>query len=63
MLLRKNRGGTTVAKYIASRRITEAKKLLATGKNVTDTAILCGYEDYANLIRVFKKHVGITPGK
>ncbi len=55
--------GTTVAKYIASRRITEAKKLLASGKNVTDTAILCGFEDYANFIRVFKKHVGVTPGK
>ena len=55
--------GTTVAKYITSRRITEAKKLLASGKNVTDTAIACGFEDYANFIRVFKKHVGITPGK
>lgn len=55
--------GTTVAKYITSRRITEAKKLLSSGKNVTDTAMLCGFEDYANFIRVFKKHVGVTPGK
>ena len=55
--------GTTVSKYIASRRITEAKKMLTSGKNVTDTAILCGFEDYANFIRVFKKHVGVTPGK
>lgn len=55
--------GTTVAKYITSRRITEAKKLLASGKSVTDTAILCGFDDYANFIRVFKKHVGVTPGK
>ena len=55
--------GTTVAKYIVSKRITEAKKLLASGKSVTETALLCGFEDYANFIRVFKKHVGITPGK
>lgn len=55
--------GTTVSKYITSRRITEAKKLLSSGKNVTDTALLCGFEDYANFIRVFKKHVGVTPGK
>lgn len=55
--------GTTVSKYITSRRITEAKKMLSSGKNVTDTAILCGFEDYANFIRVFKKHVGTTPGK
>ncbi len=55
--------GTTVSKYITSRRITEAKKLLSSGKNVTDTANLCGFDDYANFIRVFKKHVGVTPGK
>lgn len=55
--------GTTVAKYIVSKRITEAKKLLASGKSVTETALLCGFEDYSNFIRVFKKHVGITPGK
>ncbi len=55
--------GTTVSKYITSLRITEAKKLLSSGKNVTDTAMLCGFEDYANFIRVFKKHVGVTPGK
>ncbi len=55
--------GTTVSKYITSRRITESKKLLASGKNVTDTAIMCGFEDYSNFIRVFKKHVGVTPGK
>ncbi len=55
--------GTTVSKYIVSKRITEAKKLLSSGKSVTETAILCGFEDYANFIRVFKKHVGTTPGK
>lgn len=55
--------GTTVSKYITSLRITEAKKLLSAGKSVTDTAIMCGFEDYANFIRVFKKHVGTTPGK
>ncbi len=55
--------GTTVAKYIVSKRISEAKKLLASGKNVSDTALLCGFSDYANFIRVFKKFVGISPGK
>ena len=55
--------GTTVSKYLTSKRITEAKKLLSTGKNVTDTAYLCGFNDYANFIRAFKNHVGISPGK
>lgn len=55
--------GTTVAKYITSKRITEAKKMLAAGKGVTDTAMLCGFGDYSGFIRVFKKNVGVTPGK
>ncbi len=55
--------GTTVSKYLTSKRITEAKKLLSAGKNVTDTAYLSGFNDYANFIRVFKNHVGISPGK
>lgn len=55
--------GTTVTKYITSKRITEAKKLLEEGKSVTDTAFMCGFNDYANFIRVFKKTVGVPPGK
>ncbi len=55
--------GTTVSKYLMSKRITEAKKMLAGGSNVTDTAFLCGFNDYANFIRAFKNHVGISPGK
>lgn len=55
--------GTTVAKYITSKRITEAKKMLAGGRSVTETAMLCGFGDYSGFIRVFKKNVGMTPGK
>lgn len=55
--------GTTVTKYIVSKRITEAKKLLVSGKSVTDTAFMCGFNDYANFIRTFKKAVGVSPGK
>jgi len=55
--------GTTVTKYITSKRITEAKKHLSEGENVTDTAFLCGFNDYAHFIRTFKKIVGVPPGK
>ena len=55
--------GTTVTKYIVSKRITEAKKLLCDGKSVTETAFACGFNDYANFIRTFKNAVGISPGK
>ena len=55
--------GTTVTKYIISKRITEAKKLLSNGKSVTETAFASGFNDYANFIRTFKKTVGVPPGK
>ncbi len=55
--------GTTVAKYITSRRITEAKKLLSEGRSVTETAMLCGFGDHTVFIRAFKKNVGVTPGR
>ncbi|MBR4874602.1 MAG: helix-turn-helix transcriptional regulator [Clostridia bacterium] len=59
----KKRFGTTVAKYIVSKRISEAKKLLSQGGTVSETALACGFSDYANFIRVFKKFVGVSPGK
>ncbi len=59
----KKQFGTTVAKYVMSKRICEAKKMLAQGKSVSEAAASCGFSDYANFIRVFKKFVGISPGK
>lgn len=55
--------GTTVNKYITSKRITEAKKLLRSGSNVSDACLSCGFSDYSNFIRTFKNVVGISPGK
>ena len=55
--------GTTVTKYITSIRITESKKMLKEGYSVSETAERCGFADYANFIRVFKKTVGIPPGQ
>lgn len=59
----KKNTGTTIPKYILSKRISEAKKLLTRGFSVTDTAIAVGFRDYSNFIRVFKKNVGVSPGK
>ena len=59
----KNLLSTTVNKYIISLRITLAKKYLIEGKSVTETALSCGFNDYANFIRVFKNTVGFPPGK
>lgn len=59
----KKNTGTTISKYILSKRISEAKKLLVRGFSVTDTASATGFRDYSNFIRVFKKNVGVSPGK
>ena len=59
----KKNTGTTIPKYILSKRISEAKKLLTRGFSVTDTATAAGFRDYSNFIRVFKKNVGVSPGK
>lgn len=55
--------GTTVKKYVTSRRITKAKQLLREVKTVSETATLCGFNDYANFIRTFGKITGTSPGK
>lgn len=55
--------GTTVTKYILSRRITEAKKLLRSGESVSSAADVCGFSDYTSFIRAFKRCVGMAPGQ
>ncbi len=54
---------TTVTRFIVSKRITMAKKLLTEGKSVMEVAFLSGFNDYAHFIRTFKKIVGVPPGK
>jgi len=55
--------GTTVSKYIASKRISEAKKMLRSGHSVMQTAEKCGFSDYTSFIRAFSRAVGVAPGK
>lgn len=55
--------GTTVSKYIMSKRISEAKKLLKNGETVQSTAEKCGFSDYTSFIRAFNRTVGTSPGK
>lgn len=55
--------GTTVMKYVIGKRISEAKKYLKAGYNVSDTAFMCGFRDYSNFIRTFTASAGISPGK
>lgn len=51
----------TVLKYLLTKRIVYAKKLLLEGFNVTETAEKSGFINDSNFIRVFKQYVGVTP--
>ncbi len=53
--------GTTLQKYIVTRRISLAKRFLCEGVNVRDTCEKCGFGDYSHFIRTFSNQVGISP--
>lgn len=56
--------GTTINKYITARRISIAKSLLASdGLSVTEVGETCGFNDYTNFLKAFKKAVGVSPKK
>ena len=49
-------------RYLLSRRIELARRLLLTGHRPADAAAEAGFHDQAHLHRHFKRHVGVTPG-
>lgn len=55
--------GTTINKYITAKRIAISKSLLREGYLVTEACMKCGFNDYSNYLRAFRKAVGISPKK
>jgi YesN/AraC family two-component response regulator len=54
--------GDNLMFYIANIRVEKAKELLKKNKlNITDIALLVGYDDYSYFSRVFKKIAGLSP--
>ena len=49
--------------YHLQRRIRAAQRCLAVGESVTDVAQQLGFSDQAHLTRLFKRLVGVTPGR
>lgn len=57
----KERYGMTVKDYILQLKIDHAKKLLANGYSVSETALLVGYNDQFVFSKIFKKTCGKSP--
>ncbi|MGN1093490.1 MAG: helix-turn-helix domain-containing protein [Candidatus Neoclostridium sp.] len=58
----KRQTGTSVVRYVTSRRIYKAKKLLAeSNKSVTEIAFDCGFSDGAYFTKTFRRAEGISP--
>ncbi|WP_432988392.1 AraC family transcriptional regulator [Dactylosporangium sp. CA-233914] len=49
-------------RYLLSRRIERARRLLLAGRRPADVAAEVGFHDQAHLHRHFKRYVGVTPG-
>jgi len=55
--------GTSLPKYLNTIRVINAKKHLDSGKSVTETAMLCGFDATSSFDRVFKVITGVSPSK
>ncbi len=55
--------GRAPSRFIISLKMSEAKRLLAMGRSIQEAALALGYEDMFYFMRVFKREVGIPPGR
>lgn len=55
--------GTTINHYITEQRIILARTWLEDGYGVNEVAGMCGFNDYSNFFKAFKKYVGVSPKK
>jgi AraC-like DNA-binding protein len=53
--------GVSPMKYLVTRRLEQARLLLASGLKVSEAAAMVGYEDQFYFSRLFKKHYGCSP--
>lgn len=57
----KKKTGYTLQEYILDIRLQEAKRYLANGYSVKETALLSGFQDIANFSKLFKRENGRNP--
>ncbi len=56
--------GQTLGEYVRRLRIEDAcRKLIATDVAITEVALECGFSDHSHFARVFRRHMGVSPGR
>lgn len=55
--------GMTPHAYLVNRRVARARTLLASGRDLAETALDSGFFDQSHFTRVFKRYTGLTPGQ
>lgn len=53
--------GLSIYQYIIKRRLSIARDALIQGDTVTDAFLRCGFGDYSNFLKAFKREFGKTP--
>lgn len=59
----KKQTGYTVHNYILQKRLIKANALIKKGMQLTEVCLECGFGDYSNFMRAFKKMFGVSPKK
>jgi AraC family transcriptional regulator len=56
--------GTSPHEFVLAQRVGRARTMLSrTDERLHDIAFRCGFADQSHMTRVFKRHVGVTPGR
>lgn len=53
--------GLTLYQFIMKKRLTVARNMLRQGVPVMDACMRCGFNDYSNFLKAFKREFGCTP--
>lgn len=53
--------GLSLYQYIMKKRLLLARNMLRTGTSVMNTCFLCGFNDYSNFFKAFKREFGKNP--
>ena len=55
--------GRSIYDYVLSRRIELAREMMQTDMPLQEIAVRCGFRDYSNFLRVFRKAAGVSPSE